>query len=110
MCRSGGTVLCPEGITESTSVLASKHTQQERKNNSAEERQRHPHRRYLVFPAPALAQPHAVARPALFSLCGSTNHCAMSSLCQGLDFISSHMIGLGCCGGLATLAPQSCAG
>lgn len=62
---------------------------------------------YLIHPLPALP---AASRPPVFRLCGSTNHCAMSSLCPDLDFIRSHMIGPGCCRGLAALPRRNGAG
>lgn len=62
---------------------------------------------YLTHPQPVLP---AASRLPVFSLGGSTNHCSMSSLCPDLDFIRSHMIGPGCCWGLAALPPRSCTG
>lgn len=97
---------------ESASAFTSKHFEQERKEKSTEDRQRHLHHRYLIYPrvcAGLAAALHIAEHPCLFSLYGSTNHGTMSSLCQGLDFIRSHMIGPGCCSGMAVL-PLHCTG
>lgn len=99
-------------LVESARAFTSKHFERERQDKSAEGRQRHLQRRYLIYPrvcAGLAAARHVAEHPCLFSLYGSTNHGTMSSLCQGLDFIRSHMIGPGCCSGMAAL-PLHCAG
>ena len=60
------------------------------------------HHHYLIYP-PACTGLDTGECSCLFSLYGSTNHGAVSSLCQGLDFIRSHMISAGCCGWLRSL-------
>lgn len=60
------------------------------------------HHHYLIYP-PACTGLDTGECSCLFSLYGSTNHGAVSSLCQGLDFIRSHMISAGCCGWLLSL-------